>query len=123
MNIEEIREYCLKKKMTEESFPFDNDTLVFKVCGKIFLLLSLDSVPLQFNVKCDPQMAMQLREHHPCVRPGFHMNKKHWNTILIDGSVSRKSLQTWIDHSYEMVAGALSRKEFDKLGIKQKDKG
>ncbi|MDI1353963.1 MAG: MmcQ/YjbR family DNA-binding protein [bacterium] len=111
MNAEEIREYCIKKAMTEESFPFDEATLVFKVCGKIFLLVSLDSAPLQFNAKCEPSRALQLRESHSSVVPGYHMNKNHWNTILIDGTVSRKLLQSWIDDSYRLVVNSLPRRE------------
>ncbi len=89
--------------MVEESFPFGEDTLVFKVGGKIFLLCSLDSNPLQFNVKCDPELAIELRERYSCVQPGYHMNKKHWNTIVVDHSVSDNDLREWIDHSYGLV--------------------
>jgi predicted DNA-binding protein (MmcQ/YjbR family) len=85
MNIEQIREYCLKKKGVTEEFPFDEETLVFKVMGKIFILASLDSIPLQFNLKCDPEKAIELREEYEAVQPGYHMNKRHWNTVIIDG--------------------------------------
>jgi predicted DNA-binding protein (MmcQ/YjbR family) len=105
MNIETLREYCLSKPGVEESLPFGPDTLVFKVTGKIFLLASLDSERLQFNVKCDPEKAIELREEFSCVIPGYHMNKKHWNTILVDGSVPAKKIKEWIDHSYELVSG------------------
>jgi predicted DNA-binding protein (MmcQ/YjbR family) len=105
MDIETLREYCLSKADVEETLPFGPDTLVFKVNGKIFLLAGLDSDPLQFNVKCDPEKAVELREEYPCVLPGYHMNKKHWNTIIIDGSVSAKQLKEWIDWSYELVKG------------------
>ena len=103
MNIESIREYCLLKPGVEESLPFGPDTLVFKSSGKIFLLTSLDSEELRFNVKCDPDKAIELREEFSCVLPGYHMNKKHWNTIVVDGSASSKQLNEWIDHSYELV--------------------
>lgn len=103
MNIETLREYCLSKKDAEETLPFGPDTLVFKVAGKVFLLTGLDSDPLQFNVKCDPDKATELREEFSCVQPGYHMNKKHWNTIVIDGSVSTKQLKEWIDWSYDLV--------------------
>ena len=83
MNIEQIREYCLKKKGVTEEFPFDEETLVFKVMGKIFLLASLDSIPLQFNLKCKPEKAIELREEYEAVRPDYHMNKRHWNTIIL----------------------------------------
>jgi predicted DNA-binding protein (MmcQ/YjbR family) len=103
MNIETLREYCLSKPGAEETLPFGPDTLVFKISGKIFLLTGLGSQPLQFNVKCEPDKAIELREEYPCVLPGYHMNKKHWNTIVIDGSVSSKQLKEWIDGSYELV--------------------
>ncbi len=105
MNVETIREYCLSKPFAEETLPFGPDVIVFKVSGKIFLLLPLDTEQLQFNVKCNPDLALELREQYPCVLPGYHMNKKHWNTIIADGSVPVKQLQEWIDHSYELVAG------------------
>lgn len=103
MNIEEIREYCIRKQGTEESFPFGPDTLVFKVSGKIYLLMGLDAQPARFNVKCDPEKAIDLRETYNCVVPGYHMNKKHWNTVIVDGSVSAKLLKEWIDDSYNLV--------------------
>ena len=103
MNIEEIREYCLSKSGAEETFPFGPDTLVYKVGGKAFLLMGIDSEDLQFNVKCDPEMVPELRETYPCVIPGYHMNKKHWNTIIVDGSVPFGQLKEWIDNSYNLV--------------------
>ena len=104
MNIETLRDYCLSKPGAEETLPFGPDTLVFKVIGKAFLLVGLDAEDLRFNVKCDPDKALELREEYPCVLPGFHMNKKHWNTIVVDGSVSNAMLKEWIDHSYSLVA-------------------
>ncbi|AHF16161.1 MmcQ/YjbR family DNA-binding protein [Niabella soli] len=104
MNIEDIREYCLQQKGVEESFPFGPETLVFKVSGKIFLLMGLGGDPLQFNVKCDPDKALELRETYTAVQPGYHMNKKHWNTIIVDGTVSNKLLREWISDSYKLVA-------------------
>jgi predicted DNA-binding protein (MmcQ/YjbR family) len=105
MNIESLRDYCLSKPGTEEALPFGPDNLVYKVNGKIFLITGLDQEQLSFNVKCDPELAIELREKYPCVIPGYHMNKKHWNTIVVDGSVSVKQLKEWINHSYELVAG------------------
>jgi len=110
MNIESLREYCLSKSNVDEGLPFGPDVLVYKVGGKIFLLLSLNDEPLQFNVKCDPEVAIELREEYSCVLPGYHMNKKHWNTIVVDGSVSSKLLKEWIDHSYDLVTKKKSRK-------------
>jgi len=105
MDIEILRDYCLSKPGAEESLPFGPDTLVFKVKGKIFLLTGLDNEPLRFNVKCDPEKALELREEYACVQPGYHMNKKHWNTIVVDGTVSSRLLKEWIDWSYKLVSG------------------
>jgi len=104
MNIEELREYVLQKPGVTEGFPFGNGTIVFKVSGKVFLLVPLDSEPLQFNVKCDPDEAVELREEYPeNILPGYHMNKKHWNTIVTDGRLNRKQLLKFIDDSYMLV--------------------
>ena len=102
MNIETLREYCISKKDVTEGFPFDEETLVFKAGGKIFVLVSLDG-DLSINLKCDPSLAIELRERFPSVTAGYHMNKKHWNTVLIDGSLPDKEIFSWIDHSYELV--------------------
>src|ERR1051326_9595240 len=101
MDIEELREYCLSKKGCEETLPFGPDTLVFKVMGKAFLLTGLDVEELQFNVKCDPALAIELRERYECVLPCWTMNKKHWNTIIAK-KASDKMMKEWIDHSYEL---------------------
>lgn len=106
MDIESIRAYCLLKKGTEEGFPFDDTTLVIKVGGKIFILINLDNDP-SLNLKCDPDRASELRESNPAIIPGYHMNKKHWNTVILDGSLSKKLLLEMIDHSYELVLGSL----------------
>jgi predicted DNA-binding protein (MmcQ/YjbR family) len=104
MNAEELRTYVLQKPGVTEGFPFGEDTLVFKINGKVFLLLALDASPLQFNVKCDPDKAIELREEYPdAVLPGYHMNKKHWNTIIVDGRLSRGLLQEMVDDSYRLV--------------------
>ena len=110
MNIDEIREYCLAKADVEECFPFDEETLVFKVAGKMFLLTGLNDSPLQVNVKCDPDAAMALREEYSQVLPGYHMNKKHWNTIVIDGSLTRRFLKQQIDNSYDLVRASLPKR-------------
>lgn len=111
MNAESLHEYCLSKPGVEETLPFGPDTLVYKVGGKAFLLTGLDSEDLRFNVKCDPDKAVELREEFPCVLPGYHMNKKHWNTILVDGSVSTRQLKEWIDHSYDLVTRKPAKKK------------
>lgn len=110
MNLEELREYCLRKKGVEESFPFDSNTLVFKVMGKMFLLTGLEYQPVQFNVKCDPDKALELREKYDCVQPGYHMNKQHWNTVICDGSVPSKLLRQWVDDSYGLIVASLPKK-------------
>ena len=115
MNIEEVRKYCLSLKGTEEDYPFGEDTLVFKVGGKIFALASLDSIPLQINLKCDPEKAIELREKFESVIPGYHMNKKHWNTVIQDGNVKTKELQEWIKDSYNLVINSLSKSAKKKL--------
>lgn len=102
MNIEEILNYCLNKNQVTESFPFDESTLVFKVSGKMFALLSLKH-PLSINLKCDPEKAIELRERHPEITPGYHMNKKHWNTIVVEPFFDDALLKNLIDHSYRLV--------------------
>lgn len=104
MNIESLREYCIRKPESEECFPFGEDTLVFKRRGRIFALINLEG-DLGINLKCDPSLALELREKYPCVTPGYHMNKKHWNTITIDGSIPDPEIFSWIDHSYDLVGG------------------
>lgn len=103
MDIESIREYALGLGAVEEGFPFGEGTLVFKVNGKIFLLLALDEVPHRFNVKCDPEEAVALREQYSSIIPGYHMNKKHWNTIVLDGSLPVKLLKEQIANSFFLV--------------------
>ena len=110
MNIEEFREYCLLKNDVTECFPFDNVTLVFKVKGKMFALTSTDNEEFSINLKCDPEIAIDLREHYPCVLPGYHMDKKHWNTVFVDGTVDDKLLKEWIDNSYELVLKKTKKK-------------
>lgn len=104
-----LREYCLSKKAVEEGFPFGEDTLVFKVAGKIFLLAGLENNPLQFNAKCDPEKALELREQYDAVQPGYHMNKKHWNTVIADGSLSNALLKEMIDDSYNLIVNSLPK--------------
>jgi len=110
LNTEFIREYCLAKTQVTESLPFGPSVLVFKVCGKIFLLMSLDSMPLQFNAKCKPDLAIELREKYCCIIPAYHMNKIHWNTIIIDGSLSEKLVLQQIDNSYYLIVESLPKK-------------
>ncbi len=106
MDIDFFRSYALSLPDVEETLPFGPDTLVIKVNSKMFLLLPLDASPLTFNVKCNPDAALELREQYPdSVLPGFHMNKKHWNTIVVDGNLSSQQLQQFISDSYHLVKG------------------
>ena len=111
MNIEEFREYCIQKPAVVECFPFDQTTLVFKVAGKMFALVALDDDTFNFSVKCDPEKAIELRELYSCVEPAYHFNKKHWNGVVVDGSIDDKTLCLFIDHSYELVVSGLTKKE------------
>lgn len=115
MDLDAIRTYCLSKPAAEETLPFGPNVLVFKVAGKVFLLVPLDTEELQFNAKCDPEEAEELRERYPGVQPGYHMNKKHWNTITVDGSVSAALLKKWIDQSYDLVVKSLPVKTRETL--------
>jgi len=114
MNAEELREYCIEKPGVTEGFPFDEDTLVFKVGGKMFLLIGL-TPGNRFNVKCDPERAVELREQYSEVQPGYHMSKVHWNTVYMDGSLTRKQLCEMIDHSYELIVASLPKKVREEL--------
>ena len=106
MNIESFRDFCLSNKGVTEEFPFDELTLVYKVMGKIFVLTDVDNFK-SINLKCDPERAMELREKYHAILPGYHMNKKHWNTVEIDGSISDAFLEELIMHSYELVVEKL----------------
>ena len=119
MNIESYRTYCLKKPGTTEHFPFNEDTLVFKVMGKMFALSSLTSWENgepRINLKCDPEEAVLLREQYPeSVLPGYHMNKQHWNTVVLNGELTTKELQEFIDHSYALIVSSLTKKLKEEL--------
>ncbi len=114
MNIIEYREFCLSFPGAEESFPFDEETLVFKVKGKMFSATDVDSFEL-INVKCDPVKAIKLREKYPFVIPGYHMNKKHWNSIKMDHPVPDGLLKEWISNSYQLVVAKLPKKTQEEL--------
>jgi len=107
--IDVLREHCLAKKEVSESFPFDENTLVFKVYDKMFALISLEREPLQMNLKCEPEKAIELREEYYQVIPGYHSNKKHWNTIVLE-NISIEFVKKWIDHSYDLVWQKLPKK-------------
>ena len=114
MNIEELREYCLSKKGVTEGFPFNETTLVFKVAGKMFCLTNLEG-DFSVNLKNDPEKNMELREHFTAVKPGYHMNKIHWNTIEIDGSIPDKQIYEFIDTSYNLIVQSLTKKKKEEL--------
>jgi len=111
-----IRQYCLKKPgKIKEDFPFDEEVLVLRVNGKIFLLTSLYDRPLAVNLKADPEQAIEWREQYEAVQPGYHMNKKHWNTVTLDGSIPRQTVLKMIDHSFEQVVKGLKKPEREKI--------
>ena len=117
MNIEQFRNYCLSKKHVTESFPFDDVTLVFKVANKMFALTSLNSQPAAANLKCDPEKALQLREEYSAIIEGYHMSKKHWNTVTIEANLPNKLIEDLIDHSYNLVVKGLTKKLQKELGF------
>ena len=112
MNAEAVREYCRRKPHATEDLPFGDGALAIRVGGKMFALIILDKDPPRVNLKCDPALALRLRQKYPAlVIPGFHMNKRHWNTVVLDGSIPDEDLRGMIDHSYKMVLRSLSRRE------------
>jgi predicted DNA-binding protein (MmcQ/YjbR family) len=115
MNLEELREYCLSLKGATECLPFDDVTLVLKVQGKMFALIPLENAERSISLKCEPEKAIELREQFSAVVPAWHFNKKHWNTVLIDASISKSQLYEWIQHSYQLVVSGLSRKLREEL--------
>ena len=110
MDLAKFREYCLSKSQTTEGTPFGPDVLVFKVGGKIFALASLDEIPTTVNLKCDPDLALELRDRYEQVRPGYHMNKKHWNTVVLESGIPDAELRKMIDHSYELVTKKFTKR-------------
>jgi predicted DNA-binding protein (MmcQ/YjbR family) len=114
MDLEIIRKYCLIKKGVTEGFPFDDETLVFKVMGKMFCLTNLNP-PLRINLKCHPETAIELRERYDSVIPGYHMNKQHWNTITLDGTIRDKLILQWIDDSYSLIVNSLKKSQKEEL--------
>ncbi|MBE9462585.1 MmcQ/YjbR family DNA-binding protein [Dyadobacter subterraneus] len=116
MNLESIRDFCLELPGVTEELPFGPDTLVFKVMGKVFLLTPIDGVATQFNAKCDPERAEELREKYSDIQPGYHMNKKHWNTVHVNGSIPSELLYSMIKDSYELVVDSLPKKDKAALG-------
>jgi len=116
-NKETFRDFCISKKAVTESFPFDETTLVFKVAGKMFALMSLEAPDFRVNLKCDPEKAITLRETYSSIIPGFHMNKKHWNTVIVEGSISQELFKELTDHSYDLVVKSLTKKVRLEFGL------
>lgn len=117
MDIETIREYCLAKKGVTEDFPFDEYTLAFRVKEKIFCLCNLSGDPHFVNLKCDPERAVELRAQYPSVQPGYHMSKRHWNSVYLNGHYRPEELFEWVDQSYRLVAKGLKKADRLELGI------
>ena len=115
MDLAQFREYCLSKPRATEGTPFGPDVLVFKVRGKMFALAALEEVPTTVNLKCEPDLALDLRDRYEQVQPGYHMNKKHWNTVEIESGIPDSEVREMIDHSYELVTESLSKAERKKL--------
>ena len=115
MDLESFREFCLAKPGVTESSPFGPDTIVFKVGGKMFALAALDEIPAVVNLKCDPDLALELRDRYEQVRPGYHMNKKHWNTIELSGGIPAAEVRKMIDHSYDLVVRGLPKATREQL--------
>src|SRR5258705_370741 len=119
MELSDFREYCLSKPGAVEETPFGPDTLVFKVGGKIFALAALDEVPTTVNLKCEPDLALDLRDRYQQVTPGYHMNKKHWNTVEIESGIPITELRKMIDHSYKLVIEGLPKSRA-KIGARSR---
>lgn len=116
-SLSSLRAYCCSKPAAHETFPFDEETLVVKVMGKMFALTSINSPELSVTLKCDPDWAMILRDHYRAVTPGYHMNKRHWNTVNIDGSIPNDEIMEMIDHSYRLVVKGLKKSDREKLAL------
>ncbi|MCP5534707.1 MAG: MmcQ/YjbR family DNA-binding protein [Akkermansiaceae bacterium] len=116
MNLPDCIDHCLAKKGVEETTPFGPGVLVYKVLGKMFALTDPDEVPARVNLKCEPDRALELRDEYAAVIPGYHMNKKHWNTVILDGTLPTDLVRELIDHSYDLVVSGLKKSDREKLG-------
>ena len=121
MKSEELRDHCLSFLGSEETFPFGPENSVFKVAGKIFALTRLDEVPLRVSLKCEPPLAEQLRKAHAAVIPGYHLNKRHWNTVIIDGSLPEQMIRDMVEDSYDLIVSKLPRARRRALGWESGD--
>ena len=116
MNAAQLRRWCLAQPGAVEEFPFTPEHSVFKVAGKMFALSALDRTPLEVSVKCEPELALQLRETYAAIRPGYHLNKRHWNTVTLDGSLPDKLVRDLVEDSYDLVVSALPKRTRKELG-------
>lgn len=123
LSVESLREHCRSKLGSQETFPFDLRTLVFKVAGKMYALCGIDGDPLELSLKCGPDAAEALRNSYPAVRPGYHLNKRHWNTVTLDGSVDDEVVLEWLDGSYKRVVAGLTRREREALAHQEGETG
>ena len=119
MTPNELRRCCLSKPGAFEDFPFGEQVSVFKVAGKVFAITDLDGAPLEVSLKCDPDLADALRSTHAAIRPGYHLNKRHWNTVTLDGSIADEEIADMVDDSYDLVAAKLTRAQRDEVGLTQ----
>lgn len=115
IDLQQLKKYCLSKKGVSEDFPFDDETLVFKVGSKMFALTNIKEKQLKINLKCDPMMAQDLRQEYEAIKPGYHMNKIHWNTVEIDGTIDDNIIEMLIDISYDLVFKGLRKKEREEI--------
>lgn len=121
MDLDSIRSHCLKKELVTEGLPFGEDNLVFYVKGKMFALMNLVDLPVQINLKCDPERALELREQYTAITAGYHMNKKHWNTVVVDGTIPAREVYEMIDHSYELVVKGLKKSERKEISLRTRN--
>ena len=118
MDLKKLEKLLISKQGATKEFPFGEEVMVFKVVNKMFALISLNDDPLNLNLKCDPQDAIAYREIYDCVNPGYHMNKKHWNTLTLNGSMHQNILKDMIDESYDLVVNKLTKKQKEELSLK-----
>jgi predicted DNA-binding protein (MmcQ/YjbR family) len=116
LKLDQLRQYLLAQDGATEEFPFGPTAMVFKVMGKMFASISIEKDPLQMNLKCNPELALHLREKYAAILPGYHMNKKHWNTLVLDGSLTKEDILAFIDDSYKLVVKNLTKAQREQLG-------
>lgn len=120
MELPDVIDLCLSLPGAEETMPFGPEALVYKVAGKMFAVTVPEDFPSRINLKCDPERAIELRDEHKGIKPGWHMNKRHWNTVMLDGTVPPKLIRELVEHSYALVVAALPKKAREELEKTQK---